>query len=318
MHHITLNISDSTDSLAEKNIASTLQDLVNGTITPDFAAHAIDSVIISECQEAYKSYTNSTQEHLANGTIEEPSPSGWSKYLWDCMGRSAMVVPADHPGQVLLVQMLQQLQCMPPHTAPELYGDKIIAKTLWVLTARNGYDGLEQWMWELDQGHFNGHGLKSEHTVAYLNFSAFLACLLAHGIAEVTRLSALIRPSPFGARGPSYMIKQFDSATALHQYEGYASAAAQWILYAGNALYEMCQKDVLIEIGKQRWTMNVWESWKTKFDAISKDARFTPQIQELARKTTGMMGKIETEDMKGNIVEQFGFMSLKDNQESEE
>ncbi|THU93292.1 hypothetical protein K435DRAFT_861603 [Dendrothele bispora CBS 962.96] len=173
MHHITLNISESTDSLAEKNIASTLQDLVNGTITPDFAAHTIESVVVSECQEAYKSYTNSTQEQLANGTIEEPSPSGWSKYLWDCMG------------------------------------------------------------------HFNGHGLKSEHTVAYLNFSAFLACLLAHGIAEVTRLSALIRPSPFGARGPSYMIKQFDSATALHQYEGYASAAAQWILYAGNALYEM-------------------------------------------------------------------------------
>lgn len=131
---IVLDLSDPGDSQSEVRIADTIQDLVNGLKDATTAAQDIDDVVVSESQ------------------TEVPKPSGWQKYLWDCLGKAAMAVPFDHDGQDRLVALLQELQRLPRHKVPQKIGDEIIQKELWVLTQKNRYDGLEQWLWELDQG----------------------------------------------------------------------------------------------------------------------------------------------------------------------
>ena len=139
--------------------------------------------------------------------------------------------------------------------------------------------------------------------MSYINFSAFLARLLAAGVVEATRLSALIRPSPFGSRKPSG-----DSA---EQYTPYASAAAEWIIYAGDVLFEMCEKDTLIQIGKQKWTRTLWESWKVKFDAIAEIDQFSTHSRTLASLAANRMREIESTGITSNVVEKFGPASTK-------
>lgn len=130
---LALNLSDPDDSQSEVLVANTIKDLVNGSKDAATAARAIDQVIVSE----------------SHGSLK---PSGWQKYLWDCLGKAAMAVPFDHDGQGCLVALLQELQHLPRHEVPQKIEGEILQKQLWVLTRENKYDGLEQWLWELDQG----------------------------------------------------------------------------------------------------------------------------------------------------------------------
>ncbi|KND91997.1 hypothetical protein TOPH_03376 [Tolypocladium ophioglossoides CBS 100239] len=318
MSSLTLNISDPGDSKADKEITDTLQSLVNGSIDPAAAAHVIDKTVVTDCQEGLASYTsvpNPTSSQLEDGTIRAPYPAGWLKFLWDCVGKAAMEVPSDHPGQDRLVTLLQELQRLPRHSVPELVAGELSERELWTSTPANRFEGLELWLWELDQGTFTAaQQVESSHSVAasYVNFSAFLARLLAGGVEEATRMSALIQPSPFGTSSPLISPKYPDAAEAARHYEPYASAAAQWVFHAGDALFEMCEKGVIIDIGKQRWTRALWNGWKAKFDTIAKADRFSSQCRSLATQAVERMTQIEKSGTSSNIVDRFGFMSTEE------
>jgi hypothetical protein len=148
----------------------------------------------------------------------------------------------------------------------------------------------------------------------YLNFSAFLARLLAGGVIETTRLSALVSPSPFGEGNIADTKPYIDSLDAVRRYKRYAPQAVQWILHAGGALFEMCEKDVTVEIGAQRWNHELWESWKAKFKAVSVDNRLGCTIPRLARRARVEMIRLESQvvPFQGGIVEKFGFIVLGD------
>ena len=90
------------------------------------------------------------------------------------------------------------------------------------------------------------------------------------------------------------------------------------MFYAGGALFEMCEKDVLVEIGAQRWNHKLWESWKAKFEVVAVDDRFSVQTRELASRAGEEMIRLERVGVKDTIVEKFGFIVLGDDGAEEE
>ena len=66
-------------------------------------------------------------------------------------------------------------------------------------------------------------------------------------------------------------------------------------MQGGPALYEMCVKDVVFEIGRKKWTLALWESWKTKFEVVAKDARYVYPAPGMAQQALEKMAAIEKE-----------------------
>nr|POE48937.1 hypothetical protein CFP56_39034 [Quercus suber] len=293
MAPIHLNFIDPNDTDKEKRIVELLQDLINGNTSPKSCAEKIDDIIVTDSASS--------------------SALDWQKYLWDCIGKAAILVQTDHPGQDHLVAFLQELQQLPRHNVQYHVGEEVFTKELWHLKAQNRYDGFEQWMWELDQGKFVGGRQveqSGEAAHSYQNFSAFSARLLSNGVIEATRLSALVPPSPFATKSPN-------RSTAGH-YEPYAGAAAQWILHAGAALFEMCEKETLVEIGAYKWTPTVWKNWKQKFEAVGTTETLSRECRELAAKVVEHMSKIERDGITTEIVSTFGFMIVKEEDDEED
>lgn len=150
MSVIALNISDPGDSEADKQIITTLENLVNGSIDPLSAAQTIDRTIVAECHEAYVSEVpNANSDGEQNEAI---TPGGWLQFLWNCLGRIAMIVPSDHSGQDHIISMLQELQRMPRHKVPYFLNGQPAEKELYILTRATRYEYFEQWLWTVDQG----------------------------------------------------------------------------------------------------------------------------------------------------------------------
>ncbi|KAI1145780.1 hypothetical protein F4825DRAFT_467061 [Nemania diffusa] len=300
-----LGLSRSSNTGAEEGIATAIQAMVNSSLEPIEAARSIDQTIFKDCRDVYVLYSSSPETTAAPG----PDPVGWMKYVWDCLGRAAMKIPADSPAQDRLVSLIQELQGLPRRHAPWLAAGSLDERELWNLVPATQYEGLPQWMWELNEGNFATSKLDSDPKLAteYINFSAFLARLLGGGIAEVTRLSALIRPSPFATSKAS-------NPQLSPEFDPYAAAAAQWILYAGDVLFEMCQKGAMVEIGSQRWTPSRWDSWKTNFGTIIDDTRFSSQARQLAARAKERIAQIEEQGINAteSVVQKFEFIVPED------
>ncbi|KAI2641402.1 hypothetical protein GGS26DRAFT_535554 [Hypomontagnella submonticulosa] len=305
-HSIPLNLFDADDTDSEKRIATVIQDLIDGSQKPASAARIIHETVVVDCRDAQASLDSvpdPSHEQLENG----PQPDGWMKFAWDCLGKAAMKVPADHEGQDKLIALVQELRQLPKASIPWVAVGGITETALWDLTKENGYGGLAQWLWELDQGAFTGaQQVEADPSTAtaYLNFSAFLSRLLASGVADTNRLNALLRPSPFATSSPISIVRD------PRHYEPYASAAAQWILHAGNTLYELCENRILVEVGKQRFTRVLWESWKSKFEAIERENKFTKEARSIARQAVDAMDRLKNEgfDPTKSVVEKFGYI----------
>lgn len=159
MSLIQLNTDVGTEGESSlQEVANVLQNLVNGIVDPKTAAQTIDQIIVSDCEEAYLSYTSvpkPTAEQLASGSIRSPDPDGWLQFLWNSFGKAAMVIPYDHAGQDRLVSLFTELQRLPPKKLPLVVWNNLIDKEIYILTEKNGYDGFKHWLGELDQGGFD-------------------------------------------------------------------------------------------------------------------------------------------------------------------
>jgi len=60
-------------------------------------------------------------------------------------------------------------------------------------------------------------------------------------------------------------------------------------------VYEACVKDVVFQIGRKKWTLALWESWKTKFETIREDGRYSRPTQEMAAQALEKMTQLEKE-----------------------
>lgn len=128
--------------------------------------------------------------------------------------------------------------------------------------------------------------------------------MLATGTAAMMGLCALL--DPFARRSLATVASR-DPAGYAHR----VAAAAQWVLHAGEAVREMCLKRALA--GK-RWTPELWNSLKEKFEAVAGDERFTEQGCAWARRASERMGEIERMDVGGEdgVVEVFHFETQSD------
>ncbi|KAI0378211.1 hypothetical protein F5Y04DRAFT_291450 [Hypomontagnella monticulosa] len=303
-HSIPLNLLDADDTDSEKKVATAIQNLVDGSLDPTAAAKLIHQTIIDDCRDAQASLTSASST-APEQSEKGPQPDGWMKFVWDCLGKAAMKVPADHEAQDKLIALVQELQQLPKTRIPWVAVGGATETTLWELTKENGYAGLAQWLWELNEGTFTQYMKgNSSAATAYLNFSAFLSRLFASGTADTIRLSALLRPSPFATGALSSMVRDAD------QYQPYVSAGAQWILHAGNTLYELCEDHILIEVGKQRFTKTLWLSWKVKFEALGEEDEFSTEVRDIARRAVAAMDQIEGAgvDPTKSVVEKFGYI----------
>ena len=136
-------------------------------------------------------------------------------------------------------------------------------------------------------------GIHSKGAAAYLNFSAFLARLLAVGIGAGVDLCALTqRPeSRFCTQRIAWTAKYADSAAQVRRYQPYASAAALWLIYAGDALFDYCDRSV--HAFGPSWKRPLWESWKEKFGEVVEDTRFTEFTRNLVRQALERMDQLE-------------------------
>lgn len=115
---------------------------------PIAAAQIIDQTVVKDCRDMYALYNSSPDTTTAPG----PEPVGWVKYVWDCLGRAAMKIPADSPAQDRLVSLIRELQGLPRRHAPWLAAGSLKERELWNLVPETQYEGLPQWMWELNEG----------------------------------------------------------------------------------------------------------------------------------------------------------------------
>ncbi|KAI2775748.1 hypothetical protein F4815DRAFT_449951 [Daldinia loculata] len=312
---ISLDLSYEGDTDTDKKIVATLQDLVNDTESPGSAAKIIHGVIIDDCRDAYASYnsvSDPTAEQIESGTVRTPNPGGWMGYLWDCLGRAAMRVPADHKGQDRLVGLLQELQQLPKSPVPEFVAGEMRETILWNITKETQYEGLTQWLWDLDQGNFNGaHQVESDPNAAtaYTNFSAFLARLLASGVADTNTLSALRRPSPFATSHQDHILQD------LPHHEPYAAAAAQWIIYAGDVLFELCEKRILVEVGGLRYSRALWHVWSVKFKVFAESNESSTEVREFARQAVDKIDQCKRDGINPakSVIEKFGYIRPEEN-----
>lgn len=144
-----------------------------------------------------------------------------------------------------------------------------------------------------------------------------MARLLAAGVIDTSRASALRRPSPFAIGHPLISPVHPDPADAARHYEPWMSAAAQWILHAGEALFELCEKRAFRELG-QVWSRTQWDSWKLKFEVASKEKKLSAPARELASKALERMAEVKEQGVKECVFQALGFTSMDDGEDEDE
>lgn len=117
--HVDLGLIDEDHDANETILCEVLGRLVNGEQDSKAAAAAITDMMIKDCEDTMAQYLNlaSNSAHSNDGKDMEPSSAiGWQHMLWRYLGRSAMMIPPDHPGQQHLVAFVVDLQRLPRRT----------------------------------------------------------------------------------------------------------------------------------------------------------------------------------------------------------
>ena len=97
--------------------------------------------------------------------------------------------------------------------------------------------------------------------------------------------------SRFCTQKIAWTAKYADSNLQVERYQPYASAAALWLLNAGDALFEFCDNGVH-PIGVSRRRL-LWESWKEKFGEVVQDTRLNESTRRLVRQAMERMDQLE-------------------------
>lgn len=127
----------------EKRYVELIEGVVRGTIAPKAAAIELDKIVQESNDKAYgrdferihfKYIDHTDERELASDA------STWQTCLWYSIGRASSVIPANHGGQELLIQFLEELVCLPKHTiAYFTLSDVEMFEELWTLNGEDGY-----------------------------------------------------------------------------------------------------------------------------------------------------------------------------------
>lgn len=82
-------------------------------------------------------------------------------------------------------------------------------------------------------------------------------------------------------------------------YDPHACAAAQWLIYAGAELFEMCEMSA-------GYRKSSWEVWRVKFTAIQAAPNLSEHCRQLAGKVLQRMKEVEDVGITTNVVHDHG------------
>ncbi|KAF2149066.1 hypothetical protein K461DRAFT_282539 [Myriangium duriaei CBS 260.36] len=284
------------DSGQAKAIDQLIQAIVNGDRQISQAAQEISKIVIKQ-SEAYFTARSSDPATEYSPSSGKAGPAGWQEHIWDYLGRSSMVIPVDHPGHASLVSLLLELQKLPKSSVRAHTADgEIYDVELWTLTKANHYSHLQQDLWQLAYLDFQSEFAASpEDCKRFVNYSAFLARLLAAGVVDTTRIFDFTTRE-FRTTDPTRRTSGFD------EYETRVAATAQWVFQAGPAVFEMCEKSAVAEPGGFWWTRTTWENMKTKFNAVAGSSKYTQATRDTAARAVARMEAIEREGVTTDVV----------------
>lgn len=113
--------ADPDQNLTDKAIQDTLQDLINGDITPDIATKRVQALIYEE-DENTPQPLDRTEHTVDVGLL------GRQYFVLDLLPKVAVQVPAAHPGQDRLVEFLKNILRLPYREVTTRTGEKM---NLW-------------------------------------------------------------------------------------------------------------------------------------------------------------------------------------------
>lgn len=142
--------------------------------------------------------------------------------------------------------------------------------------------------------------------VAYLNFAAFLARVFAAGVMDTTRFSELGTNQFLGLSWPYN--KQADKS------EPYVRAAAEWMVHAAAAMWEVCDKEAYA--GKA-FNRGWWARWEARFARVTAgDSGFGLEARGAAERALQQMDKAREGRLAGHsVVEALGLV-VKDGEDA--
>lgn len=91
--------------------------------------------------------------------------------------------------------------------------------------------------------------------------------------------------------------------TARDCFEPYVCAAAQWIIYAGPEVFEMCQKHTRRTGGRIQW-----DRWKQRFELLATADHFSDRVRGVILSAAQRMAEIEEAGVTTNVVDHFGLL----------
>ena len=135
----------------------------------------------------------------------------------------------------------------------------------------------------------------NKHVRSWINQHAFIAMLASFGRVELCVFGLWV------------MRDAFEESSTPESLDADASAAAQWILHAGQALFRFVQVPRLIspdgffEVadhgllyeGEKGNSLQRWQFWRAGFETLAESPASNDEARSLARRAARLMGALE-------------------------
>lgn len=118
---ITLQVSQPAENPVEDSILKTFQDLINGAMNAAIATKRMDALIYEE-HDSLQSTSDHTGENVDDVLSER------QYFILDLLSKIAVQVPAAHPGQDRLVDVLENIPRLSYRQVTNHRGEKV---NLW-------------------------------------------------------------------------------------------------------------------------------------------------------------------------------------------
>lgn len=335
----SLGISKASDNGREKRFVEIIEGVARGTIRPPAAAREMDDIVRDSNYDAYgRDFERINFGYVDNTPgLELTSDAGtWQTCLWYSIGRACTSIPANHQGQELLIQLLEELTFLPKHEVAYFTINDVEKKEeLWTLSRKDGYRMFPECLTIIHSKPTNtpstgqsnrmltmpfADDLLDYRTIddrdptcidysartSFINFSSLTARLVGAHLVNVLNLSPLTSRI-FWNDNQIQIIRSSESTSAI-------LAAAQWIYHAGPDMLEMCLQQV--QDGPYLYTMDCWARWKLIFMDVSMyGSGFNALARRAAQVSVEVMSDAECDaeraeyDDEPSIIDAFGLKS---------
>ncbi|KAH8201702.1 hypothetical protein TruAng_004140 [Truncatella angustata] len=204
--------------------------------------------------------------------------------FWDLCVTVAEQIPHDHPFQLKLARLLNYLQYSNKTAASAQLGDN--EKNNFAIVLHPFRETIRD---SLDPAFSPGDRAETsnaEHTSRWINVNAFYANMHAQG----WRLSASC------TRAMKYAFISTPK-TDYQALECHVVAAAQWMLYAGQSIFQSSlypPEETVLGEEAQHWSLDTWTQWKVGFSNAANETNLMDGTRDIAKRAVTLMDVLES------------------------